>query len=174
MMIKFSVQAEWSEWKRNFVETYANKGWAASRYALSFKYQTGSLLEYAIKKEKLLLEIRKSIDQGTLIDIIAAGLPNFVVNQINKEEILATRDLFNEMGRLEHLVKKKGDNEKKPNTNIKQKPCRICEKLNKGTRFHPETACWFRNKEEESGKKNITRANNAVIDAELINQDQKN
>lgn len=174
MMIKLSGQSEWSEWKRNFVETYANKGWAASRYALSFKYQAGSLLEYAIKKEKLLLEIRKSMDQGTLIDIIAAGLPNFVADQINKEEILATRDLFNEIGRLEHLVRRKRDNEKKPNINMKQKPCKICEKLNKGTRFHPEPACWFRNKEEEAERKNTTRANIAVIDAELIDQNQKN
>ncbi|KAF2888413.1 hypothetical protein ILUMI_17760 [Ignelater luminosus] len=69
--------------------------------------QAGSLLEYAIKKEKLLLEVRKTIDEGTLIDIIAAGLPDFITDRINKEEILHTRDLFNEVGKLEHLVTKK-------------------------------------------------------------------
>lgn len=62
MMIKFTLQSEWTEWKQNFCETYTNKGWSTSRYVLSFKYQAGSLLEYAIKKEKLLLEMRKSID----------------------------------------------------------------------------------------------------------------
>lgn len=174
MMIKLGVQAEWSEWKRNFVETYANKGWAASRYALAFKYQAGSLLEYAIKKERLLLELRKSMDQGTLIDIIAAGLPNFVTDKINKEEIQTTSDLFNEIGRLEHLVKKTWDFGKKPNVPVKYKPCKICEKLNKGTRFHPESACWFKNKEEEVKRQIATRANNSVIEAELIDQNQKN
>jgi len=36
----------------------------------------GSLVDYAVKKERLVLEIRKTIDLGTLIDIIAVGLPN--------------------------------------------------------------------------------------------------
>ncbi|CAB3236355.1 unnamed protein product [Arctia plantaginis] len=99
MMIKLSLQSEWSEWKPNFLQTYASKGWTTSRYALSFKYQSGSLLEYAIKKEKLLLEVRKTIDQGTLIDIIAAGLPDFITDRINKEEIVQTKDLFNELGK---------------------------------------------------------------------------
>lgn len=107
MMIKHSLQSEWSEWKSNFLQTFANKGWSTSKYALFFKYQSGSLLEYAIKKEKLLLEVRKTIDQGTLIDIIAAGLPDFITDRINKEEILQTKDLFNELGKLEHLVAKK-------------------------------------------------------------------
>lgn len=113
MMIKLGLQSNWSLWKENFVDTYANKGWTNSRYAISFKYQQGSLLEYAIKKERLLLQSRKSIDQGTLIDIIAAGLPMYIVEKINKEEILATHKLFNELGKLEHLVSKKKLN--KPN-----------------------------------------------------------
>ena len=38
--------------KKNFCTTYANKGWSASRYAIAFKYQTGSLLAYALKKRE--------------------------------------------------------------------------------------------------------------------------
>lgn len=75
---------------------------------------------------------------------------------------------------MEHLVKKKRDTEKRPNINIKQKPCKICEKLNKGTRFHPEQACWFRKKEEEGEKRKTTETNNSVIEAKLMDQDQKN
>lgn len=172
MMIKFTVQSEWTGWKQNFCETYANKGWSTSRYALSFKYQAGSLLEYAIKKEKLLLEMRKSMDQGTLTDIIAAGLPNFITDRINKEEILETKDLFNEIGKLEHLASKKKWVEKK--NDIKKQKCSICEKLKKGIRYHPESSCWFKTKHENEEKNQIKVINNSELECELRNEDTKN
>lgn len=115
-MIKYSLQLERSEQKSNFVETNANNGWASSKYDLAFKYQSGYLLEYFIKKEKLLLEVRKTIGQGTLIDLIAVGLPDFVTDGINKEEILETKYLFNEVGKLEHLIIKKKFMKKKDDT----------------------------------------------------------
>ncbi|CAK1542647.1 unnamed protein product [Leptosia nina] len=52
MLIKLTIESEWKQWENNFCETFANKGWSSTRYALGFKYQAGSLLEYAIKKEK--------------------------------------------------------------------------------------------------------------------------
>lgn len=76
MLIKYTVNSEWSIWKKNFCETYADKGWSPVRYAILFKYMQGTLLEYALKKEKLLLEVNKSIDKATLINLIATGLPN--------------------------------------------------------------------------------------------------
>lgn len=38
-----------------------------------------------MRKEKLLLEMRGSMDSGTLIDLIGAGLPEFVLNKIDRE-----------------------------------------------------------------------------------------
>lgn len=107
MIIKLTLNSEWQNWKGKFCETYANKGWTPVTYAIAFKYKNGSLLEYAIKKERLLLEIRKSINKGTLIDLIAAGLPNFVLNRIDREELKETEDLFNELNKCEHLINKK-------------------------------------------------------------------
>lgn len=175
MMIKLSLQSEWSEWKSNFLHTFANKGWTTSKYALSFKYQSGSLLEYAIKKERLLLEVRKTIDQGTLIDIIAAGLPDFITDRINKEEVVHTKDLFNELGKLEHLVAKKKYIKKKDDTKLIKEKCSICEKLNKGVRYHPEDSCWFKTKiNSEKEKKQIRLINNSELECELQCEDQKN
>lgn len=178
MMIKFTLQSEWTEWKSNFVETYANKGWSSSKYALAFKYQSGSLLEYSIKKEKLLLEVRKTIDQGTMIDLIAAGLPDYVTDRINKEEILETKDLFNEVGKLEHLVIKKKFMKKKENTEpIKDKlqKCTICENLKKGVRYHSESSCWFKAKDnKEIEKKQIKIINNSELECELQSEEPKN
>lgn len=107
MMIKYTLNSDWDDWKMNFCITYANKGWTNSRYSSLFRYKSGSLLEYAVRKKKLLLESRSTIDQGTLIDIIAAGLPDYIADRINSEELLDTRDLFNDIGKLEHLVNKK-------------------------------------------------------------------
>ena len=175
MMIKLGLQSEWSEWKSNFLQTYANKGWTASKYALSYKYQSGSLLEYAIKKEKLLLEVRKTIDEGTLIDIIAAGLPDFITDRINQEEITHTKNLFSELGRLEHLVSRRKFIKKKEDTKPVKEKCTICEKLKKGVRYHSENSCWFKtNLNTEKDKKQIKLINNSELECELQCEDQKN
>ena len=86
---------------------YSNKGWSSIRYALNFKYQSGTLLEYTIKKDRLFLEVREPINTGILIDLIASGLPNFVTDR------LKTEDLYNEIGKLEHMVNKKNFEYKK-------------------------------------------------------------
>lgn len=162
MMIKLTLHSEWSEWKSSFLQTYANKGWTSSRYALFFKYQSGSLLEYAVKKEKLLLEVRKTMDEVTLIDIIAAGLPDFITDRINKEEIVYTKNLFNELGKLEHLVTRKKIIKKREDTKPTKEKCGICEKLKKGVRYHSEDSCWFKQKiNSEKDKKQIKLINNS-------------
>lgn len=177
MMIKYSLQSEWSEWKSNFLQTYANKGWNASKYALFYRYQSGSLLEYAIKKEKLLLEVRKTIDHGTLIDIIAAGLPDYITDRINKEEIVQTKELFNELGKLEHLVAKKKFIKKKEDTKQVKEKCSICESLQKGVRYHSEDSCWFKTKSNNGKDKNnkqIKHVNNSELECELQCDEPKN
>lgn len=182
MIIKLTMNSEWSTWKTKFCETFANKGWNPVTYALSFKYKDGSLLDYTMRKEKLLLEMRKSIDTGTLIDIIATGLPEFILNRIDRAELVDTVDLFNEVSKYEHMVNKKNFLPKRKFGNVRsnarnedQNPCKICEKLNKGPRYHTEASCWFRTKDDEKFKKNIVKhVNNSVIEAELNEHDQKN
>lgn len=175
MMIKHGLHSEWSEWKSSFLQTYTNKGWTSSKYALSFRYQSGSLLEYAVKKEKLLLQERKTIDEGTLIDIIAAGLPDFITDRINKEEIVHAKDLFNELGKLEHLVQRKKIIKRKEDTKPIKEKCTICEKLNKGVRYHPEDSCWFKSRiNTEKDNKQIKLVNNSELECELQCETQKN
>lgn len=180
MMLKITINADWNTWKNKFCETYANKGWNPITYALSFKYIEGSLLDYAVKKERLLLEIRKSIDMGTLIDLIAAGLPNYILHKIERESLKETEDLFNELNKHEYLTKRNNLKKEKDTsfrykekTNSKQ-PCKICKQLNKGDRYHSEDTCWFKSKEKnnEKGHPN-TQINNSVIEAELISESQQ-
>lgn len=182
MIKKLTMDSEWSTWKSKFCESFANKGWNPVTYALLYKYKDGSLLDYAMRKEKLLLDMRRSIDAGTLVDLVAAGLPEFILNKIDRETLKDTVDLFNEVSKYEHMVNKKNFFGKKKDINLNtkgrnedHKPCKICEKLKKGIRYHPEATCWFKAKEEDKEKKNfIKHVNNSVIEAELNETDQKN
>lgn len=144
MLLKLSINSEWDQWRKIFCETFANKGWSPIRYALTFRYQTGNLVDYAIKKEKLLLEVRKTIDTGTLIDLIAVGLPNFIADKIDRETVQTTEELCNEIGKLEHFVHKKITNTKNTKDEAQKKmPCKICKDKGKGNRFHTDEKCWF-------------------------------
>lgn len=182
MLIKLTLDSAWEIWKENFCETYADKGWSPIKYAISFKYINGPLLDYALKKERILLEMNKSMDKTTLIDLIAIGLPDFVIDKIDREKLKETETLFNELRSLEHLVKK-NTYEKKKHTNQKSKekrqekiPCKICEKIGKKNRYHPEHMCWFKtNENDKTDKKNqIKYVNSSEIEAELNDLKQKN
>lgn len=49
----------------------------------------------------------KIVEQGTLIGLNAANSFNFITDKIYQEDIEETQDLFNEIVKLEHLVKNK-------------------------------------------------------------------
>lgn len=181
MLIKLTVNSEWQVWKNNFCETYGNKGWSQVKYAFTFRFQAGSLLEYATKKERLLLEVNKHIDTQTMINLIVMGLPDYVMDKIDKETVKSTASLYNEIGKHEYAVNKKIFTKNKRSTYDykgkpdKFKPCKTCENLNKGIRFHPEEKCWFKQTEEYNHKRNNNKAvNNSVIDVELNYNDTKN
>lgn len=181
MLIKLTVKSKWTMWKENFCTTYRNKGWSQVKYAFTYKFQAGSLLEYATKKERLLLEINKHIDTQTMINLIVIGLPDYIINKIDKETVESTASLFNEIGRHEYVMTKQNFSKNKRNTYDnkgkldKIKPCKTCENLNKGVRFHPEEKCWFKQIEDNTHKKSYNKAiNNSVIDVEPNYNDKKN
>lgn len=180
MIIKNTVNSEWNMWKESLCETFSNKGWTPVRYAFNYKYKQGSILEYALKKERLLLEINKSIDTVTLINLIATGLPNYIADKIDRDKIKTTTELFNDIRGFEHLVKKPIPKEKiDNNANSKginkdnKSPCSICKKNNKGVRYHPESTCWFKNSQEDKQRKHEP-INNNLIETEFLDIDPKN
>ncbi|KAK9892364.1 hypothetical protein WA026_019817 [Henosepilachna vigintioctopunctata] len=86
-------------------------------------------------------KILKTTDNGTLIDLIASGLPNYIIDKIDQEKLTETADLQNELGELGHLTYEKNLELKTNKQNIREKnektPCSICKENEKGTRFHP-------------------------------------
>lgn len=184
MLIKYTIDSEWCIWKTSFCETYASKGWTPIRYAILYKYRQGSLLEYALKKERLLLEVNKCIDKPTLIDLIVTGLPHFIADEIDRNKLKTTEDLYGSIRGLEHLMNKRivekkgmleGVESKIKENKLKEKACRICEKEKKGTRYHPESVCWFKNKDNVHLKKESIRSvNNSELEMSLNEIDPKN
>ncbi|XP_050509088.1 uncharacterized protein LOC126886262 [Diabrotica virgifera virgifera] len=192
MIIKYTVQSDWKIWKTNFCDAYEKKGWSQIKYAFTFKYQSGSLIEYATKKERLLLEVNKTIDNNTLINLIVLGLPDDIMNKLDKYSLISTTHLFSELNKNEYLVNKQGKRQKvfldfKEKVEEKQYKtsqrlykeqkhvCSICEKLKKGTRYHLESACWYKAKDNHNDKDSqIQLINNSEIECELQNENQKN
>ncbi|KAF9413495.1 hypothetical protein HW555_008290, partial [Spodoptera exigua] len=99
----------------------------------------------------------------------------------DKTLVTSTARLCNEIGKQEYTVTKKNftkftktvpDNTSKFQKEI---ACKICEKLNKGIRYHPEEKCWFKQTNEyENRKKYFKNVNNTVLDIELNDNEQKN
>lgn len=164
--LKGEHENDWHGWKQLLIETFSSKGWSNRTYAHYFKYKEGSLVQYAIKKERLLLEINKNMDADTMIDRIAFGLPEFIREKINRDEIENTKDLINELQKLKGIenkkkIFKKEDKPKHKFKNEEKKPCKTCEDMNKGVRYHPEEKCWFK---QEKPK---VIGSNSVIEAHL-------
>ena len=174
MMIKYTVESTWHTWATKFLQTYGNKGWSHIKYAFNYKYQNGSILEYATKKERLILEINRVIDDSTMIFLIVMGLPDNIMNKIERESLTTTTDLFKEISQYEYLAKKKEWDKPKPRYDYKaanqRTPCSICNKLKKGERFHPESRCYFK---DHDVTRRIQSVNNS-IETELVEEEQKN
>lgn len=87
------------------------------------------MLEYAIKKERLLREAGIGTKcNNTLISLIVFGLPNDIADRIDKGKLQETRNLHNELGRLEHLTRenKYENNTVYPKQIREKKPCQFC------------------------------------------------
>ncbi|KAK9886466.1 hypothetical protein WA026_016749 [Henosepilachna vigintioctopunctata] len=97
-------------------------------------------------------------------------------DKIDRENIRKTEDLHNEVSKLEHLVYKKHPQVRKSKSNVKEgtekRQCKICKDRGKGTRFHPESECWFRDQEKKGY--NWKQVNNLILDVELSPDDPKN
>lgn len=86
-------------------------------------------------------------------------------------------DLYNEIRKYESLIYKKNPTKNKDaksdykRKTEKKKQCKTCENLNKGARYYPEEACWFKTKEGEKDK--IRKINNNPIIKVELNDEKK-
>lgn len=176
---KIGLSAEWSLWKENMVSTFGDLSWKPIRYAYSFKYLSGSYLDYSIKKEKMLLELDRELSDIFILDLIIIGLPTHIQNSLNRNHVTSISLLHNKLKKFEaddkifpnssrHSLFKdtknntsnyKGSASKnfddkvknknnvnfgqKSSTFVEKKPCSVCAKRGYPDRLHPETSCWY-------------------------------
>ncbi|KAK9871677.1 hypothetical protein WA026_014125 [Henosepilachna vigintioctopunctata] len=146
---KFSINGTWNQWSQLFLDTYAGKNWSQVFHAFNYRYIRGSLLDYALKKERLLLETDAKITETTRINLIACGLPSYVYNKFNIKEVSSTVKLMNILGTYNNISKKKESNLRMKLSSFQEKkPCTVCEKLGFSGRFHPMEMCWNKDKKK--------------------------
>lgn len=156
-------ETEFNEWAKSFKTVFADRGWSNVLYAYGFKHMSGSLVEYALKKEGMLLDIERDMSMTSRICHIIAGLPRNVVEKIDRESINSTDELINELRRFESSGNARRDerprpalaaeNKANPTNNRTQKSdgrekrsadrseCYKCAAIGRPNRNHPARYC---------------------------------
>lgn len=160
----------WSTWSASFLKVYADKGWAKVRHAYNYRYLGGPHIDYALKKERLILEVESRTTQYSMINQIVIGLPLPLQDRLDREEIQSTDDLMNKLRQFESDTKKFTRNEQSSGSSeisrprqydrntektSEKKPCTICESKGYPGRFHPIERCRNRYKRSDYAKINL-------------------
>ena len=110
---RFSDASNWSVWKEKLISTFGDNSFNAIRYALNYKHMSGSLIDYAIDKEKMLLELDRDYSDMMILDLIIAGLPSRVYNALNRHSVTTIDKLHNKLKKFESEEGKNLDSSKK-------------------------------------------------------------
>ncbi|KAK5639388.1 hypothetical protein RI129_011880 [Pyrocoelia pectoralis] len=190
---KIGFTASWNEWKDSFLNLFVDKGWSIVRKAFNYKYLGGSLIDYALVKEKLCLEVECKGSEASRINQIVFGLPNEAQEELDREEITTLDKLYTALRKLEDTFSRKR-NEKPLNPNLnkkytcapnkkneseqkndsQRKPCSFCSTLGFPNRYHLVTECRNKQMAAEKLKTNITECSTNVSDLEILNIDVDN
>ena len=168
---KITIRGEWDLWRKSFLETYGDKSWRSVHHAYTYRFICGSYLDYALKKERLLLEMEPQMTIRSRINHIVVGLPIVIQDKLDKEEIISTEQLMNQLRRYTQGYSKKVDDEKNnqnetpakldttgrvdfrsfdKNQRTERKPCTYCASVGFNNRFHPLELCRIRKNAEKS------------------------
>lgn len=165
--------SEWEPWIDSFLLTFKKLDWSSIRTAFSFKYIYGSIMEYVIKKERLLLEADKNFPELARIYQIIYGLPIPIQELLDREKIRDINSLITELKKHkdiykinEHFEKTRGKQETTVSNLSKKKPCHICEKLGYSERYHPIQVCRNKNKNFYINRINLTEQDNQEMEPE--------
>lgn len=172
-LYKLTLEGQWTDWKESFLQTYGDKNWSTIQFAYTFKYISGSVLDYAIKKERLVLETEPSMSDRSRINHVVIGLPRDIQDRIDKEDVRTTEQLMNQLRRYENIYlrdrKEPRVMEKEKRLTVKQ-PCAICESRGNPGRFHPVENCRFKEYRKDRKGVNMTEIEETAVNA----QEQKN
>lgn len=175
VFVKQNSLLNWEAWNNAFIDTFSSQSWTDIAYAYNYKFYKGSLLEYALKKRSLLLEIDDSMSINTQINLIVICLPSFIQNKLDRKSIVNIENLMAKLKQFGKFNDSKNDNISKKILNEK-KPCNICDKLGFKNRYHLESVCHNKNRQVQRLKnENIKITNNNEIQEVVASyEDSKN
>lgn len=144
---------DWEKWMDSLKKVFGNKNFASVRSVFNFQYKFGRLMDYALKKENLILDLDADTPEQNRIDWIVMGLPIPIQDKLNRHNLKTVDNLIQKLsdldGKQSSIVNRQSSNTKtrnNPPQSPEKKPCSICLKLKKTERYHPESSCWFKPK----------------------------
>ena len=187
---KLGIEADWDNWKENLISTFSDDSYTPIRYAYGYRHMTGSFIDFVLKKERLLLDLDHDIPDKLRLNLIVLGLPIKIQNELERSSMNSLEDLISKVKKYDYEVQRKtsqmdsAENKATPNSRAtemsgksqkatskeRKHPCSICEQNNRGTRYHQEKNCWFKDTNK------VKAVNNLEIETELNSKlaDQKN
>lgn len=93
--------AAWSSWKYQLLSTFSDHSWRPIRYVYNFKFLNGSLIDYAVKKERMLLELDRDLPDLIILDLIVVGLPSHIQNTLNRHSVNSIEKLHNKFKKFD-------------------------------------------------------------------------
>jgi len=159
-----SLDQPWEYWNNSFMDTFAEISWSEIAYVYTFKYLSGPLLNFTLKKRSLLIDADPDLAVNSQINLIVTALPPFIRSKLIKKDVKTVEDLMSRLRQLEPVTNKQNKGEDKIRAQINNKPCSNCEKLGFKSRFHPEKLCRMKDREFKSDRNDKIRiANNSEI-----------
>ncbi|KAK2578585.1 hypothetical protein KPH14_000919 [Odynerus spinipes] len=101
-----TIGLDFDTWEKAFLDSFRETGWHKDREAYSFRYIGGSLIDYALRKENLLVNVRENFPTDILISLIVTDLPITIQDKIEKTKITSMEELLTELRKLESSIQK--------------------------------------------------------------------
>lgn len=98
---KFGIDASWSVWRADLIATFGDRTFNPIRYAYTFKFIGGSYIDYAVKKEKMLRDLDKTLPECFMLNLIVIGLPLHVQGALNRDVVSSIRLLHAKLKKYE-------------------------------------------------------------------------
>ncbi len=189
----------WEDWRNEFIESFCDRGWSLTSTALNYRYLGGSLVDYMMRKERLLIESDPGLPNQSRLNVIMASIPANLHDRFDHDRVKDIKSLLSIAGRVDvrrnedkqNNISSSGSQGNKPtkqtstcsSTSSDRKCCPVCQALGWSGRFHPIESCRNISKGNvnaninSSFKKNdgVKMVNNAEVENLLNTQiDQKN
>ena len=144
--VKILKDKPFEDWRNSFIDIFGKKSWSNSRKAIEFRYLSGSLVEYGLRKRRMLIDDDPRISDSTVSRLIVCGLPNYIEKLIDFDKATSSEMLLAEFGKLSSIHERKSFNirDSKPKNEVNRNPCENCLELFNKKRMHPESACFFK------------------------------